>query len=120
MIEERKRKDLLIYHLRKDLAIFFINMQLGAINILAENQVFWSSWCTDSTLEKNGGKNDEKKRKKDARFLKAATFYQFMYRNHQKGLNLYFCRTGKQNNGGSVTYFNDFFLPVLDLSYLIL
>lgn len=60
------------------------------------------------------------KRKKDARFLKAATFYQFMYRNHQKGLNLYFCRTGKQNNGGSVTYFNDFFLPVLDLSYLIL
>lgn len=64
MIEKRERKDLLIYHLGKDLAIFFINTQLGAINILAENQVFWSWWCTDSTLEKNRGKNDEEKEKK--------------------------------------------------------
>lgn len=56
------------------------------------------------------------KRKKDACFLKTATFYQFMYRNHQKGLNLSFCRTGKKITEVAWCTLTIFFLPILDLS----
>lgn len=46
---------LLFYHLRENLAIFFINLQLGAINVLAENQVFWSRSCVYCILEREIG-----------------------------------------------------------------
>jgi len=41
---------------------------------LAENQVFWSRWSTDSTLGKKRGENFEKRGKKRSMLFRDSSF----------------------------------------------
>lgn len=95
---------LLIYHLQQGLAVFFINAQLGAIDVLAVQEIFCGRWGRDCALRKTRRNCEEKTHI----FFRSRDLQSIRVQKPAKGQKLYFCRTEqKSNNEGSLTYWND-------------